>query len=257
MGDVLIVSHERDFQMSDLDIRALETNFENWRKDRAQNLSTSMAFERYAIDQIFKDRELTDEEVESGLTGGGDDGGIDAVYFFVNDTLIQDGTDLPDPALSAELYLIQAKYESGFGETAVEKMYSFTRDLLDYSKPVDQITYLNTSARDAIARFREKYDLILGSARLTIRYYYVTKSDGDANPKVKQREQNLKDFVRQKLSQAVVAFNYWGCRRLLTAARTSPQTQLLLRHTKCFDTDDGCVVALGCVDVKKLNCSTR
>jgi hypothetical protein len=50
----LILSREGDFQMSDLDIRALETNFENWRKERAQDWPISEAFERFAIDQIFK-----------------------------------------------------------------------------------------------------------------------------------------------------------------------------------------------------------
>jgi hypothetical protein len=241
----LILSHEGEFQMSDLDIRALETNFENWRRDRAPNLSQDKAFERYAAEQILKDAELSDEEIESGILGGGDDGGIDGVYFFVNRTLIQDETPMPEPAMSAELYLIQAKYEKGFGETAVEKMRDFTRDLLDYSKTVDQFTYLNSSARDAMTRFRAKYDAILGSQHtLTIRFYYVTKSDSSPNTKVATRVQNLKDFVKAQLSAAIVAFNYWGCVQLLDAARDTPQITLKIGYTEYFNTSDKSVVCL-------------
>jgi len=230
--------------MSTLDIRALETNFENWRRDRAPLMKASDAFERYSIEQILKDSELSDEEIESGILGGGDDGGVDGMYFFVNNVLIQDGTMLPDPALTAELFLVQAKFENGFGETAVDKMYSFTRDLLDYSKSVDQISYLNSVARDAISLFRDNYDKILGSANLTVRYYYATKSDSQPNLKVTEREKNLKNFVRSKLSQAIYGFAYWGCKNLLVAARSAPQQKLAIRYTKYFDTNDGCVGAL-------------
>jgi hypothetical protein len=89
--------------MSQWDIKGLETNFEGFRKDRYPSLSVSDAFERFAIRQVLKDADLSDDEIESGIFAGQDDGGVDGMYFFVNRALIQDETDLPDEALTAEL----------------------------------------------------------------------------------------------------------------------------------------------------------
>ncbi|HLF82574.1 MAG TPA: AIPR family protein, partial [Blastocatellia bacterium] len=230
--------------MSELDLRALEANFQGWKQDRAPGLSDGDAFERYAIENVLKDFDLSDDEMKSGRTGGSDDGGVDGVYFFVNRTLVQDETELPDP-VTVQLILIQAKYESGFWETAIEKMQSFTRDLLDYTTPVDRLVHLNSFARDVIARFRDRYNEILGTQHtLTVHYYYVTKSDTAPNPKVRYREQILTQSVREKLSAARVEFIYWGCAQLLSTARTAPQFRLNLTYTKYFNTSDQSSVSL-------------
>src|SRR5438067_1852855 len=62
--------------MSEWEIRGLETNFEGFRRDRYPSLSTSDAFERFAIWQVLKDDDLSGDEIESGILGGGDDGGV-------------------------------------------------------------------------------------------------------------------------------------------------------------------------------------
>lgn len=194
--------------MSELDIKALEANFEGWRKERVAQLPVSKAFERFAVEQILKDADLSDDEIASGLLGGEDDGGIDGMYFFINRVIILDETSIPEPAISAQLYIMQAKLESGFGETAVQKMESFTRDLLNYSTPVESLTHLNSAVRDSIARFRNVYGSILGSQHsLNITFGYATKSDKEPNPKVRNRIESLSKFVKNTLSAAVVDSN--------------------------------------------------
>ncbi|HYX31240.1 MAG TPA: AIPR family protein [Pyrinomonadaceae bacterium] len=231
--------------MSDLDIRALEANFDGWKRERVPHLPNDKAFERYCAEHLLKNNDLSDEEIESGLLGGSDDGGIDAVYFFINRTLITDETEVPDPAISASLILIQAKYQGGFGENAVEGMHAFARDLLDYSKPVDQLTYLNSVARDSISRFRDKYDQILGSPHTFYIYFcYATKSDQPPNDKVAKRVENLKSFVVSRISAANVDFRYYGAANLLGLARQSPVTTLPIEISKHFSTNDGSVVCL-------------
>src|SRR6266852_6304160 len=106
-------------QMSDLDIRALEANFNAWRSDRAATLPEDKAFERYTVDQILKDQDVSDEEVATGDLGGSDDGGIDAAYLFINNQLIRDETAIPEPATVVELVLVQASREKGFKEERV------------------------------------------------------------------------------------------------------------------------------------------
>jgi hypothetical protein len=231
--------------MSALDVQALETNFDNWRKERVPHLSISDAFERYTVEQVLKDADLSDDEIDSGLFAGPDDGGVDGMYFFVNRVLIQADSDVPDPAITANLAIIQAKNEKSFTEDTVQKIYAFTRDLLNWSVPVESFSYINASARDAVSLFREKYNIIIGSQHsFSVNFYYVTKSDGDPNPKVQQRANNLCAFVHQQISIAEVNFHFWDCRRLLAVARTAPVVSMALGISKHFTTDDNSAIAL-------------
>lgn len=61
--------------MSEWEIQALEANFDNWRKERAPQLASDRAFERYVIEMVLKNLDLNDEEIEYGWLGGADDGG--------------------------------------------------------------------------------------------------------------------------------------------------------------------------------------
>jgi hypothetical protein len=67
--------------MGEIDIKALEANFAKWRADRGPSLKDSEAFEIYSIEQILKDADLSDEEMRAGHFGGGDDGGVDGMFF--------------------------------------------------------------------------------------------------------------------------------------------------------------------------------
>jgi hypothetical protein len=232
-------------RMSEWDVRGLETNFEGFKRDRYPSLSVADAFERFAIRQILKDADLSDDEIESGILGGQDDGGADGMYFFVNRTLIQDDTDLPDEALIVELVAIQAKNETGFSETAVTKLEAFAHDLLDHTRDVDKMVHLNAEARDAIRRFRENYTTILASPHtMKVTFAYATKSDQTPNPKVGVRVDALKKYINQQLSDAKVEFEFWGAQRLLVEARRTPKTRETLEITKQFTTDDRSAVCL-------------
>ena len=231
--------------MSQWDIKGFETNFEGFRKDRYPEASASAAFERFAVRQILKDADLSDDEIESGILGDTNDGGVEAMYFFVNRSLVQEETDLPEAALSAELHIVQAKYKSGFSEIAVTKLNSFARDLLDYNRDVDDLTYLNTSVREAIRRFRDNYTQIRrGPHTVTIYFHYASKSDEKQHPKVQKRVDLLTQYVREQLSQAIVAFDFWGCQRLLAEARRHPTATETLDISKQFTADDGSAVCL-------------
>jgi hypothetical protein len=238
-------SVEGEVRVSIWDIRGLETNFELFRKERFPNLSPSDAFERFVVRQELKDADLSDDEIELGIVDGPDDGGVDGIYFFVNRILIQDETDLPDSAIEAALYVFQAKLETGFTETVVQKMESFARDLLDHNRAVDTLTHLNVDVRDSIGRFRENYERILASPHtITMWFVYATKSDQGANHKVINRVNSLESYVRDQLSDAKVNFEFWGCQRLLAEARRAPKATETIEISKYFTTDDGSVVCL-------------
>jgi hypothetical protein len=231
--------------MSELDIKALEANFEGWRKERAPDLKKSDAFERYAIELIFRDLDPSDDEIDAGWTGGGDDGGIDGIYFIVNRRFMSDEDTLPKDVFAVEIHIVQAKNEAGFGETAIEKMQLFIEDLLTYSKPVSSFNYYNQKVKDRIESIRSLYESILGQPHtLSIIFWYASKSDQEANPKVIKRVDNLKERVLDHVSSAKVAFNFLGAKKLTVAFRNPPNKTVVMNIGRNFMCDDGSVVCL-------------
>lgn len=234
--------------MSAHEVKLFEANFKVWKHDFGAGFTDSKAFERYVTDQVLKDFDLSNDAIESGDLGAEDDGGVDSVYLFMNNTHIALETPPVIPAGPIELHLIQAKYEKGFGETAVQKLESFSKDLLSYDKPVNDLKYLNSKARDAIRNFREKYnDDVMGNPHtLSIIFHYACKAATEPGPKdkVTLRAQNLKNYVKGVLSSADVQFIPWTAKRLLEAARKVPEADVVVPVAESFATDDGSTVCL-------------
>ena len=234
--------------MSAHEVKLFEANFKVWKTDFGAGLTDSKAFERYVVEQVLKDFDLSNDSIEAGDLGGGDDGGVDAVYLFMNNTHIALETPPIIPAGPVELHLIQAKYEKGFAETAVEKLESFAKDLLSYDKSVDDLKYLNSRARDAIRNFREKYnDDVMGNPHtLSVIFHYACKAAIEPLPKdkVTLRAQNLVKYVEGILSSADVQFVPWTAKRLLEIARKSPESDIVVPVAESFATEDGSTVCL-------------
>lgn len=240
-----VIRARGSFAMSEWDIQALQANFDNWRKERAPELTPDKAFERYVIELVLRNLDLTDEEIEYGWLGGTDDGGIDGFYFLVNRTLIQDDTEVPMPAMAVDLVLFQAKNKASFEETPVEKMHSFIRDLLDYSKLPSSFSYYKKTIQEAMTNFREKYTSVLGTPHtLSIAFIYATKSDKSPNTKINQRIDAVKTTVRQSFSAANVSFHCFGCQQLLGYARSVPRKEFVMDVFKHFSAPDKSVVCL-------------
>lgn len=45
-------------------------------------------FEHFAIFEVLKEYNLSDDEIDTGNMGGGNDGGCDGIYLFLNDELV-------------------------------------------------------------------------------------------------------------------------------------------------------------------------
>lgn len=234
--------------MSQIEQQALQTNFENWRKERVPNLPQDKAFERYCADLILKDYELSDIEISSGKCGGTDDGGVDGFYFFAGRRLITEFVDIPEGSSTATLAIIQATYETGgFKEIRMERFETFARDLLDYQTPPNKIAHLNADTRALISNFRTKYEKMLGTPHtLNVIFHYAmrTTSSPARNPKLASRFKRLERFVKSHLTSATVSWKPWGSSQLLARVREQPEQSIKLPITHHFTTTNGDVVCL-------------
>ena len=90
-------------------------------------------FEFFAATHVLKNYNLNDDEIGSGIVGGGNDGGCDGLYIFLNDSLVT--TDQLESLTAARgsvltLFIIQSKYTYSFNETTIMKWKTVSKNLL-------------------------------------------------------------------------------------------------------------------------------
>src|SRR2546423_7818540 len=147
------------------DVIALNANFADWQARRMPGLADVDAFEYYRVDQFLKQFAVSDDEVLAGLVGGGNDGGADAAYFFVNRRMVQEDTDLdPKTAVKVNILVMQVKQNQGFSPNEINKLILFTDDLLDLGRqPAQYTTTYNAKVQEVMRVFKAKYQEIAGA----------------------------------------------------------------------------------------------
>lgn len=230
--------------MANNDQVLLKLILEEQRLARTPTASESDFFEQYAAEQILKDFDLSDEEIEYGLIGGGGDGGIDGMYTFANGELVQEDFDHSSlkKNIAIDVFIIQSKISSGFDETSINKLIAVTTDLFELSQPISSFsgTY-NDGILSAVGLFRDLYLATAGRfPALRFWYSFVARgADQNVHPNVARRAEALKGKVQQLFPQAKFEFQFKGATDLLSLARRQPTTSFELRFTESLTGRDG------------------
>jgi hypothetical protein len=200
------------------------------------------AFELFAFEQILKSNDLTDEELFDGQVGGGNDGGLDGLFTFLDGNLLRVDSETFDPAFQpasvkrgAELTLfaVQAKTTNSFGETAYEKAQATFEILLDLERTEAELRALFSEAVVERAQvFRQAFTVLASRhPRVLLKFAYATKGDtGTVDPKVLTRASELRDRLGSLIYGSVAETPLVGARELLDLnARQRPHA-LQLRY---------------------------
>jgi len=218
--------------MSDNDRIVLKAVLEQQNNTKAPELSANDYFEIFTAEHILKKFDLSYDEIESGQVGSGADGGIDSMYTFGNGNLIGDDTDISNLGreVKIELFIIQSKMETGFGEDTIRKFDSTFKDLFDLSKnPVDFTRVYNEDLRRLVSIFRDTYTQNLARLpSLAVNFRYVTIGD-DVHPNVRRRVSQLRSTVLQLFSSAAFSFTFINVADLLNLTRQPPTTAFNLK----------------------------
>lgn len=191
-------------------------------------------FEFFASKQIMKKAELSDEEVERGVLGNGNDGGCDAVYTLFNNACVtEDALDdiLPMKESCIDFIIVQAKRETSFCEDALMKWKTTTGNLLEIG--IDDIQYAkryNEDVLSAFALFRDLYVKVLRSTpKLNISFHYATYA-AEIHPNVQAQANELKAMVHKLFpsSKTTVTVKFWGAEEILLAAQSQSEHKLNL-----------------------------
>lgn len=227
------------------DVLALKANFATWQADRMPGLTGVDPFEYYCVDQFLKQFAVSDDELRLGLVGGGNDGGADAAYFFVNRRLVQEDTDLdPKTACKVNILVLQVKQHRGFSPNEINKLVFFSDDLLDLSRqPSDYRTTYNAKVLEVMRVFKNKYQQIAGAfPDVFIDYYYITQADEAPNADAEGAANRVTEKANEHLSNANCAFHFINAQKLWTQVQLrTPKSKALHWQDSPLETPEGFV----------------
>lgn len=225
--------------MADNDIILLNNILEQKKKQVADSLADDDFFEIFTFEQILKNYELSYEEFMSGKIGGGDDGGIDGFFAFINDEVLDEDTDLStfkkNPTIV--LFLIQAKRAPSFSEIAVERAITTVEEIFDLTKDMSVLRSIyNANLIDKAEMFRKAYlELAANHPGLQVNYLFASKGDTDnIHPKVRHKAETLNDIISKKFAGASAKNVFIGARELLERSRKEKSYTLQLHFLENY-----------------------
>jgi AIPR protein len=201
-------------------------------KDAETDLTLEDYFEIISASEILKNQHLSFEEIEGGIVGGGNDGGIDAIYTFLNGELLNEDTLLNQNQKKnlIEVHIIQSKKSGSFGEDAISKFKETSEDLFNLSSDISTFTKrYNAELIERVNWFRDAYSALASSfPNLTLSYYYVTEGT-EIHPNVRAKVAKLQKCIVGLFSESHFSFAFIGASDLLRMLRSTPQTARILQ----------------------------
>lgn len=178
-------------------------------------------FEFFAASQIYKTYNLSDDEILSGIVGGGNDGGCDSIHILLNGNMVtQDQLDtISTPRGSVlELLISQAKFTKSFGEDTVMKWKTVSENLMNLNNHLTNYRdRYNESVLDSFQLFRELVTKTIRSqVKIKIKYSYVTYAADDLHPNVVQQSEELKQIVNSLFPAAAINVEFIGADKLFS-----------------------------------------
>lgn len=226
----------------------LNTLLEQQKASLDTSLKEDDYFHLFVTEQVLKNFELSYDELQEGIVDNGGDGGIDSIYTLVNTELVQRDSELIDGKRNSiiDVFIIQSKNTSGFGETPIEKCVSSANDLFDFTKSADSLrTVYNNDLLANREVFRKQY-LHLASKFPILKFHYFYASKGiEVHDNVRRKVENLKDVINKHFDKAEVNFDFLTAGALIDLSRREQiKTKGITLLDNPISTQDGGYIAI-------------
>jgi hypothetical protein len=160
----------------------LKANFEDW-EQRVTDIGDVDPWHYYCIEQFLKPYAVDDDDLDAGITEGGNDGGTDGHYFIVNhrQPINADTTIDPKVVQKIQLIFIQAKASGGMKPTEIEKWLPMVDDFFDLSKNPESFgARYNKRVKTVMRVWREQFlKMSTHFPEVEIDFYYITGDDAE------------------------------------------------------------------------------
>lgn len=226
------------------DIVLLDSLVQKSQEQLGSGISESELFELFVFDQVLKDYDPSFEELESGWTDGGNDGGIDGFFIFVDDRVAT--PDSPEfvskrfPRI--DVYVLSVRLSARFEQQPIDTLISSLRKLLDLSLDDDKLNYpYNESVLQQRRLFSDVY-IALADRQPKLNLHIKYCSRGDSNkvaPNLRSRAQTLADLLNDLFSNSDIRVDFVGASELLTLARKQRDFTLRLPYVENYISREG------------------
>lgn len=200
----------------------------------APQLAADKFFEIFSAEQILKDYGLSDEEIRSGIVGGGDDGGVDSIFTFVNGVLATEDADYSNIKEGGviTLIIIQSKRSPGISAKAISTIEDTVEDLLNLGHELrDYATAYNTELIRAVKLFRNAHDALLNTyPKIEFKIYYAFEGD-EVHPNVIKKSERLKNKLANLLTGSITNVEFKTASKILELCQKS-RSQTVNVHYK-------------------------
>ena len=218
--------------MPENQVLALNTQFQTWKSQRATGLNTNInLFEYYCLENYLRDWVQSDQELQSGLIGGGGDGGVDAMYFFVDGELVTDTSPQRNSATETTVLVFQVKEGDGFSPQAITKLKDFADDLLNIGKSESNYhSIYKPELLKLMHLFKTRFQALMGGGMpdLDIQFFYISKKDVATNDECNIREDELKQTVKTLINKSQYSFSFVNATALWNYIDDRPKKKITL-----------------------------
>ena len=189
-------------------------------------------FEHFAASQVLKDFNLSDEEIDSGNSGGGNDGGCDNLYIFLNGELITadqvEGLNATKGSY-LDFFILQSKNTTSFGEDALMKWKTVSDNLLNMSNILDDFSdRYNETTIESFGLFRDVIaKLVRSQVKVRFFYYYITLGT-EIHPNVAMQANELKELVKAYYPSSEVHVHFITADQLIDMYNADSETRVNL-----------------------------
>lgn len=219
-------------------LEAILTDFAD-QLDMTKSSERDSVFELFAAEQLLKDKDLDSDELEKGIIGGSFDNGIDGMYIFANDELLQsiEQVDNFKKIKNIEVHFHQYKNNERISEDVVHKFNTATSNILNLSQELSPTSW-NINLIEQVKLLR---DLTIRSAVVHPQYKFtfrhISKGNRDniynedrPNESYLDKVATLKQTVEKSdYSSVLFDFDYIGVNELISLNRNEKQFSIALK----------------------------
>ena len=181
-------------------------------------------FERLAISELLKTYDLATEQIENGIVDGGDDGGLDGLFIFINGNYLSENSSyqLPRENGKLEIYIITCKHDSSYQMHPLESLDSSLSELLNFSITSEELArkYNEKVLKKRAILYNTYRKLATQNIAPIINMVYISRGNASLVPDNIQRTgEKVRATCSSIFQGSQTTMKFWGTEQLICRIR--------------------------------------
>lgn len=198
-----------------------------------QSFNSGTIFELFSSTILTKNLNLSFDQIQDSLVGGGHDGGIDLFIPLINDEYVSSIDEIDEFKFTndsvLQVLINQSKGENSFKEGVIDKLLASIPVILNLSIFERELTSrFNSALVEKILIFRKLWErTVLKGGKIIINYSYTSLADDiEINEAYRHKVDQLITLTKHSVNKADVTFENLSCVELLNIYQTQKSNRI-------------------------------